>query len=252
MLRAWDGSFGCDSAGAPLFVFTQHELAKRVFVPLLGKDIAGRFLSGRRAIPRLQRLLLDAGDPLRPDIERAAGKPLAAMAEAAFTAAVQRVAQRCGERPEQWRWGTIQHIRLATLLGEIPLLGRRFRSLEAPFPGDVYTVSPSVPAPMRGGLRAFVGATSRFICDLATPDEALFAHTSGPSSDIGSLAFGRDAVGVVVSLRVLPLGVVEGGGGAERGGAAGDRAAGNRDVSGGGATLPLPRTGARGSGVGWG
>ena len=40
-------------------------------------------------------------------------------------------------------------------------------------------------------MRAFVGATSRFICDLATPDEALFAHTSGPSSDIGALAFGR-------------------------------------------------------------
>jgi penicillin amidase len=190
-LRAWDGSFGCDSAGAPLFVFTQHELARRVFVPLLGTDVAGRFLSGRRAIPRLQRLLLDPADPLRPDIERAAGRPLAAMVGEAFATAVQHVAKRCGERSEQWRWGTLQHIRLATVLGEIPLLGRRFRSLEAPFPGDVYTVSPSVPAPMRGRLRAFVGATSRFICDLATPDEALFAHTSGPSGDIGALAFGR-------------------------------------------------------------
>ena len=191
VLRAWDGSFGCDSAGAPLFVFTQQELAKRVFSPLLGNDITGRFLGGRRAIPRLQRLLLDTSDRLRPDIERVAGRPLAALAEEAFAAAVQKVVKRCGESPEAWRWGRIQHIRLATLLGEIPLLGRRFRSLQAPFPGDVYTVSPSVAAPMRGGLRAFAGATSRFICDLAKPDEALFAHTSGPSSDIGALAFGR-------------------------------------------------------------
>jgi penicillin amidase len=191
VLRAWDGSFGCDSAGAPLFVFTRYELAKRVFAPLLGKDIAGRFITGRRSNPRLQRLLLDTTDPLRADVERAAGKPLAALAEEAFTAAVHDVAKRCGDRPGQWRWGMIQHIRLATLLGEIPLLGRRFRSLDAPFPGDLYTVSPSVPVPMGSGLRAFVGATSRFICDLAKPDEALFAHTSGPSSDIGSLSFGR-------------------------------------------------------------
>jgi len=191
VLRAWDGAFGCDSAGAPLFVFSQHELARRVFAPLLGKEIAGRFLSGRRAIPRLQRLLLDSADAVRADAERAAGKPLAVLAEEAFEAAVHRVVKHCGERPEQWRWGAVQRIRLATLLGEIPVLGRPFRSLDAPFPGDVYTVSPSVPAPTRGGLRAFVGATSRFICDLSKPEEALFAHTSGPSSDIGALAFGR-------------------------------------------------------------
>jgi penicillin amidase len=191
VLRAWDGSFGCDSAGAPLFVFTQQELAQRVFVPLLGTNIGHRFVSGRRAIPRLQRLLLDPADPLRGDVERAAGRPLGVLVDEAFMAALRRVAQRCGERPAEWRWGRFQHIRLATVLGEIPLLGRRFRSLDAPFSGDVYTVSPSVPAPMGGRLRAFVGATSRFICDLATPDEALFAHTSGPSGDIGAVAFGR-------------------------------------------------------------
>jgi hypothetical protein len=35
-------------------------------------------------------------------------------------------------------------------------------------------------------LRTFVGATSRFVCDLAHPDEAWFAHSSGPSGDPGS------------------------------------------------------------------
>jgi len=35
-------------------------------------------------------------------------------------------------------------------------------------------------------LRAFVAATSRFVCDLARPDEAWFAHSSGPSGDPAS------------------------------------------------------------------
>ena len=42
---------------------------------------------------------------------------------------------------------------------------------------------------MRGKLYAAAGATSRFVCDLATPDEALFAHSAGPSSDPRSTFF---------------------------------------------------------------
>jgi len=189
VFKAWDGGFETDSAAAPLYVFTIQELARRVFSSLLGEALGRRYVSSRRGVPRLQRLLLDADDPLRSDVERASGRPLAALAAEAFAAATRRIAERYGEQPEHWRWGDIQRIRLATILGELPLIGRRFRALEAPFPGDQYTVSPSVPIPLGGTLRPFVGATSRFICDLSRPDEALFAHTSGPSGDVASAFF---------------------------------------------------------------
>jgi len=188
-LAAWPGDFSCASAGAPLYVFTLHELARRAFDALLGKEIGRRYLNSRRAVPRLQQVLLDAGDPLRADIERASGRTLADLAADAFVAAVARVAARCGEQPEQWRWGWMQRIRLGTLLAEFPVIGRYFEALAAPFPGDVYTVSPAVSLSTRDGLRPFAGATSRFICDLARPDEALFAHSSGPSGDVGSAFF---------------------------------------------------------------
>ncbi len=189
LLAAWPGDFVLDSAGAPLYVLTQHELAPRVFEAVLGKPVGRRYLRTRRSEPRLQRLLLDADDPLRADIECASGKSLQELAADAFVAAVQRLVVWCGDDPTQWRWGRIQRLRLGTVLAELPLIGRYFRALDAPFPGDVYTVSPAVATPTRDGLRPFVGATSRFICDLARPEEALFAHSSGPSGDIGSLFF---------------------------------------------------------------
>src|SRR5690606_8334205 len=85
--------------------------------------------------------------------------------------------------PRQWEWGRIQYLRLGSLWSEIPWLGRRWRLCEVPYPGDVHTINPSVSLPDRTRLRTFAGASSRFICDLAQPDTAWFAHCTGPTAD---------------------------------------------------------------------
>jgi penicillin amidase len=189
LLRAWDGAFNVDRAGASLYVFTMRALADRVLLAVLGEKAGRRFLATRRGVFRMQRLLLDSTDPLHADVESASGKTLTALVAESFTAATARLARRHGEDPTEWHWGRVQRIRLGTLFGEIPLIGRWFRALDAPFSGEHYTVSPSVSLPVRGAMRPFVGATSRFICDLGKPDEAWFAHTSGPSGDVGSAFF---------------------------------------------------------------
>lgn len=169
-----------------LFTFTRRALADACYLAVLGPKVGPRFAAGRRAAPRFARLLLDAGDPLRADIERAAGRPLTALAAEALRAGIERVERHCGADPARWRWGDIQRARLGTLLAELPLLGPRLLALDAPFPGDDYTVSPSRSLDEGRRLRAFVAASSRFVCDLARPDEAWFAHSSGPSGDPGS------------------------------------------------------------------
>lgn len=137
----------------------------------------------------MQRALIDENDPLRTALLQA-GRPLPQLVATAFATAVRHLRRIAGRAPERWRWGRIQRIRLGIVLGEIPLIGRGFRALDVPFPGDHYTVSPSIPLPTATKrLRAFAGATSRFICDLARPEEALFAHSSGPSGDVGSSYF---------------------------------------------------------------
>lgn len=184
-LTAWDGSFPVDSAGAAIFFFTQKSLSERVALALLGPRIGPRFANSRRALPRLHRLLVDRADPLRADIEKAASATLGELAVAALRSGLERIAAICGDEPE-WAWGHIQRARLGTLLAELPGVGARLVALDGPFPGDDYTVNPSRALDERKRLRSFVGATSRFVCDLARPDEAWFAHSSGPSGDPGS------------------------------------------------------------------
>jgi penicillin amidase len=188
-LRAWDGTCGGDSCGAMLFALLQRDLPVRCFTPLLGAQLGARYANGRRAMPRLHRLLLDPADPLRADVERAARRPIGELVREAFFAAVQRVAAAQGPDPSRWRWGALQRVRLGTALSILPVVGKRFVALDGEFPGDEYTVSPSRSVPVRGTLYALVGATSRFICDLSKPDEALFAHSAGPSADPHSTFF---------------------------------------------------------------
>lgn len=195
VLGAWDGSFASDSAGAALYALVQHDLPRRLFVPLIGPTLGPRYAGGRRAMPRLHALLLDPADPLRADLEAAAGCAIADLVRASFFAVVQRLAAQQGPDPTAWRWGRVQRVRLATPLALLPGIGRRFVALDADFPGDEYTVNPARAVVLRGIHYAFVGATSRFICDLATPEEALFAHSAGPSADARSSFFrtGADA-----------------------------------------------------------
>ncbi|HVM95349.1 MAG TPA: penicillin acylase family protein, partial [Candidatus Acidoferrales bacterium] len=188
-LREWDGRFDTESTGALVYALLQRELPSRCFGPLLGKDITRSYVNSRRAIPRLHKVLLDSSDPLRRNIERASGKTLAALFAEAFEAAVKRAVESFGNDPKAWHWKRAQFIQLNTPLGELPLIGRWFRALDAPFPGDFYTISPSIAVPVGNRLRAFAGATSRFICDLSRPDEALFSHCSGLTSDVGSTFF---------------------------------------------------------------
>ena len=185
LLAAWDGSFDADSAAAPVFYFARRALAESCFRAVLGDAVGKRFAAGRRALPRLAALLLDPADPLRADIEKAAGRSLGALAADALRAGIDRVERHCGVEPSGWRWGAIQRARLGTLVAELPGF-RRLLALDAPFPGDDYTVNPSRSLDEGRRLRAFVAATSRFVCDLAQPDVGWFAHSSGPSGDPGS------------------------------------------------------------------
>ncbi len=190
-LADWDGSFATDSAGALLYVFCEVELARIVFRQLLGDDVGARFAASRKARPRVQQLVLDADDPLRPELERHAVGGLGELALRAFARAVSRVEKACGASPTSWRWGTVQRARLGTVFSVIPGIGKRFTALDEALPGDGYTVNPSINVPIGKQLISLVGPSTRFVCDLSRPDEAWFSHSSGPSGDPGSPFFGN-------------------------------------------------------------
>src|SRR5690606_31389424 len=102
LLAGWDGAFTVDSGAAAVFFFTLKALGERAWTALLGPTVGRRFAHGRRGRPRLERLLREPGDPLRPALEAAAGRPLAALADEALRAALDRVERHCGADPAGW------------------------------------------------------------------------------------------------------------------------------------------------------
>lgn len=188
-LRAWGGRYDTSEIAPSILAWWQRDLAEICFLSLLGPQAGRHFLRTRRAIPRLHRLLADPNDPLRAPVEQATKQTLAESMVRAFERTVERLEKAYGTDVTRWTWGRVQRIRLGLWLGELPFVGRWFRALDDGFPGDLYTVSPSVAFPLGQGLRALVGATSRFVCDLAKPEEAYFAHSSGPSGNPNSRYF---------------------------------------------------------------
>lgn len=190
-LRGFDGPFTADSAGGALFHLCLTEMCRACFPALLGPEVGPRFAASRKARPRLQQMLVTPEDRLRREIERAAGQSLQQLAVAALRRATARLEAACGSDAAGWSWGGIHRVWLGTALAVMPAIGKRFVALDAPHAGDTYTVMPSLPIPVGGRLVSLVGPTTRFVCDLARPDEAWFAHSSGPSGDARSPFFGN-------------------------------------------------------------
>jgi penicillin amidase len=182
-LQQWDGHFSVDSVGACVFFVLRKKLAEQVFMNLLGGPSAKRFTHGQRAIPRLDKLLMDEQDSLRDLIQQTTGRNLDEWIVQAFGKTVIKLRRALGDDPADWQWGNYHRVRIGTVLGDIPGLRKGWLALEGPMPGENNTVSPSVSIPDGKKLRAFVGASTRFICDLAHPEEAWFSHCAGPSAD---------------------------------------------------------------------
>lgn len=188
-LQDWDGQFTVESVGACVFFLLRKKLCSHIFMNLLGGPSAARFTHGQRAIPRLDKLLQDERDPLRARLQEKTGRKLQDWIVLSFHQVVLQLQDALGEEPTAWQWGNLHRIRIGTVLGDVPGLSRNWQALEGPMPGENNTVSPSIAIPDGKKLRALVGASTRFICDLAKPDEAWFAHCAGPSSDPSSPYF---------------------------------------------------------------
>ena len=157
VLRAWDGSFGTRlRRRRGLFALVQHDLPRRLFVPLLGTRprCALRQRPARHAAPARA-----AARPRRPAARRPRARRRApagddrARGRSPPSPRGSRRAQ--GPEPSRWRWGEVHRVWLGTRLGLLPRARAAASSRSTrEFPGDEYTVSPSRALPVpRPALR---------------------------------------------------------------------------------------------------
>jgi len=115
-------------------------------------------------------------------IRRTSGRSVEYYIQQSFEETVDQLVRDRGDESTAWQWGNIHRVRYSTPIAEMLNIGKwqaasRWGRGDAPMPGEANTVSVSVPDGKR--LRALIGASSRFICDLARPNEAWFAHSPG-------------------------------------------------------------------------
>lgn len=167
LLRAWDGRYPVESAGALAFEATMASLLERLFTD-----------SDRQAYLAVGRPYTLIREDL-PDIPDARLAP--ALAEALVEAA--------GPLASFGTWGEMHRLAVGHSLGLIPLLGGSYRFGDLPTAGSRETIHKTGHAITDERHLVRFGANSRHISDLSDPDANWFVLLGGQDGWFNSATF---------------------------------------------------------------
>ncbi len=167
-LAAWDGHYGVDSAGAAALELSAFHLAGELYKERYGPELTAY-------ITRLASVY----DLMSTDLENDG-------AERALAAALKQAAKGF---EEHGTWGSMHYLSISHMMGNAPLIGRRFRYGETPYPGSSRTLLKSAHSLNNKKHYARYGANARFITDMSSRDENYFALLGGQDAYFGSNNF---------------------------------------------------------------
>lgn len=180
-LRSWDGTMDRDRPEPLIFEWWLRELVRTLFADELGPAFAAYWDLRPRAV---RRVLTEAPawcDDVTTEPRESCEDALAA----SLKAALARIAERHGPRPDAWRWGAEHRADLThRLLGRVPLLAGLF-DLSIETDGGAFTVNRGT-SRIRDPERPFAhvhGAGLRAVYDLADLDNSRFAIATGQSGN---------------------------------------------------------------------
>lgn len=166
-LSDWLGAYDEDSSGALVFELFINAFAEALHGP---EDLA------------IYTATWDPWALIRDDLQRLEPERLAAAALAGL--------DKAGEGLKRYgAWGTIHRLRLSHVLGTLPLLGRRWRFLDAPVAGSNETVMKTAHGFSGGPHAVRLGANARHISDMADTDANWFVLMGGQDGRPGGVCF---------------------------------------------------------------
>jgi penicillin amidase len=169
--RNWDGRYHVASRGAVAFELVHHYLAtalrKRLYAPEVAAVLAGQ--SRNKAL-------------LAQDIDRTDDKALAADLKAALAAAAAKF-------DDFKDWGAFHRLVVNHPLGQLPVIGSRFRFVDAPAEGSNDTLWKTAHSTTDERHPARFGSNARHISDLSDPDANWFTLLGGQDGWFNSANF---------------------------------------------------------------
>jgi penicillin amidase len=166
-LRGWDGAYDASSAGALAF--------ELVLAYLIQALVQQERLALYSAVWHGRRLLARELEALPPERVNAAVRQACAAARPTFA--------------QLGYWGEAHRLRLSHPLGAIPVIGRRFRFIDWPWPGSSDTVFKSAHGLVTGRHAVAYGTNARYVFDLSDPDGNRVVLLGGQDGHPGSPAF---------------------------------------------------------------
>ncbi|SKA30227.1 penicillin amidase [Enhydrobacter aerosaccus] len=165
LLEDWDGSYDADSKAAAIFERLLTVLARRLY--------AAETLAAYSATWALRDLIL-------ADLDTMATDRLAPIVRQALI----RLSRTVGTS-----WGELHRLRLQYPLGQLPIVGRRYRLGDLPTGGGSDTVMKMANGLISGRHTVGFGSNARHISNLADSDDNHFVLLGGQDGWFGSVNF---------------------------------------------------------------
>ena len=166
-LASWDGNYDVESAGALAFELVFNRLAAAA-VPRARRAAYGAIWSDRRLL----------------------AQDIAALPSAILAHHLRRAIRQAEPRFECWRcWGAVHRLRLTHPLAAAPVLGRRYRFGDWPWPGSNDTLMRAAHRLVDGPHAVGYGSNARYLFDLSDPDGNHVVLLGGQDGTPGSDGF---------------------------------------------------------------
>jgi penicillin amidase len=184
--RAWDRRFDPESAGATIYYAWFRELLRASVRDSVGQEFMDDYPAfPLNQTPMLVRLLAAGRRPWFDDRRPAPAESRDQLLGRSFTAAVDALAARLGDAPEEWRWRLVHVAFLAHQpLGQSgvgPLMWL-FNGRPLPLGGEAFSVEANTPSPLpQHPYRVGFGVSQRLLIDLADLDGVLAVNSTGQS-----------------------------------------------------------------------
>ncbi|MGE5216065.1 MAG: penicillin acylase family protein [Chloroflexota bacterium] len=174
-LLSWDGSCAASSVEAAIFHVFHHRLLNNLLSPDLGAELFAAYVEIlNQCIVPTDRILGDPGSPWF------AGRSRAELVAVSLRQACAELAESLGTNVEKWRWGEIHRLHMNHSLGRIPILKSLLGIGPLPTGGDGMSINMGFYRHSNPYMQT-VGASLRFIADLAGPHGSEFVLPSGQS-----------------------------------------------------------------------
>ena len=181
MLDAWDHDTRIESNMAPLFYMTYQEFYRRVYEPILEKQLTDAVFASQSMMGAVDIALSDTDNPVFNKARNDGKTRDDLMAESVIAAFARIKGLEEKNAGQPITWGDVHTITLTHPMGAVKGLSS-FNIGPRPWPGSIDTVKAAFFRPFDPDFKVIGGATFRHIVDLSDPvKSAHFVISSGQS-----------------------------------------------------------------------